>query len=211
MLAPLRRRRRLLLPVERIHDEHGVAVLGETLAHLPKRGPQPEDVRPDEHGRVRAGRRGYEVRVALAIGRLDRDVALLDVDGVRSARQHQRNADGGGERADVPAASISSDPQRNGLGRTWCDSLGLLLERRSFGRLALNIPVRLCAPKRDRSAAHRKTRIRLGPRLEDRPAALSFGVAHPRRRRVARCRGSRLASSRPRGLANLRHELVEPL
>ena len=35
---------------------------------------------------------------------------------------------------------ISSDLQRNGLGRTWCDSLRLLLERRWFGRLPPNIP-----------------------------------------------------------------------
>jgi hypothetical protein len=49
----------------------------------------------------RARRRRDEIRVALAVRRLDRDVALLDVHGKCRARQDRRDTDRGRERADV--------------------------------------------------------------------------------------------------------------
>ena len=45
---------------------------------------------------MRTGGRSHEVGIALAVRRLDGDVAFLDVDGVGRAWQREREADSGG-------------------------------------------------------------------------------------------------------------------
>ncbi|MFO0757816.1 MAG: hypothetical protein U0359_15075 [Byssovorax sp.] len=58
------RRRRLLLPAERAHHQHGVALLREPLAHLAEGGAHADDIRPHEYRGERARRWVHEVRVA---------------------------------------------------------------------------------------------------------------------------------------------------
>ena len=85
--------RRPLLAVEGVRNEHDVALRGEPPPHLAEHRTQPEDVRPDEHGRpfARAGRM-EEDGVGRAVGRPHLDVRLGDI-GLRACgRRRQRRA-----------------------------------------------------------------------------------------------------------------------
>ena len=70
---------------------------------LPERRTQTQDVGPYEHSRVSAARWIDEVRVGSAVGRLDLDVLLRDGLRVRRARQHDGEANAGGQTAEIAA------------------------------------------------------------------------------------------------------------
>jgi hypothetical protein len=93
--------------IERIHHEHGIAGLREPFAHLAERGPQPEDVRPHEHGGRRAARRVHEVGVAGAVRRGHRHIRFGHGDRIRDPRQHHGDARSH-DHAELPARHQST-------------------------------------------------------------------------------------------------------
>ena len=77
--------RRVLLAVERIHDENGVTRFRQPLADLPELRPQAKDVRPHDHAWIAAARWMDEVAVCLSVRSLDSNLGLGDVERVRRA------------------------------------------------------------------------------------------------------------------------------
>jgi hypothetical protein len=69
--------------------------------HLARRGPQPEDVGPEQHAGRGAACRVHEVAVRRAVRRRHGDFAVGDGDRVGYLRQHQRDA-GADQDAELP-------------------------------------------------------------------------------------------------------------
>ena len=83
--------------IERVGHQHRVALGGNALADVAHRGTKPERVRPDQHGRMRPGRRVNEGRVAGAVRRLDLDAGFHDRQ-LRRRRRTGRGGQAGGQR-----------------------------------------------------------------------------------------------------------------
>ena len=96
-----------LRAVERIHDEHRIARLGEALAHLPERGAQAQDVGPHEHRRVRAARGCTKYASQVPSGVLISTSFSVTACAFAALRQHHREADAGREAAEVAARHAS--------------------------------------------------------------------------------------------------------
>ena len=167
-----RGRRGFLGSIERVHHQDRIARFGETLAHLPEGGAQPEDVRPDENACCRAACRMHEIAVGRAVGRRHIDVRFRHSHGIGHLRQHHRYA-GANEHAELPARHQSERLEFPSivLEMILIAHVLLLLERLSLVR-SVSPPTPpsggLCSPSRQ-SFRHLQSTPRAGRRASPHP------------------------------------------
>jgi hypothetical protein len=75
--------------IEGIDHQHRITGLSQAPPHLPKRRPQAIDIRPDQHARMAALCRMYEVGVTAAVGGPDIDLGFLHGERAGDRRQER--------------------------------------------------------------------------------------------------------------------------